>query len=143
MASEEKNVLNFENFRSEKLKSKERKTQRVFFEGLLACYLVVASKKLLPISIREVSEEGFSFTLLDPETSIQESNFSIRWYLSDTIYFETQGTILHTHESILDQKLQYGCQVHQDHYAYPTYVQLIKLVQNLSEITQEEKKRIF
>jgi hypothetical protein len=144
MASEEKNVLNIDNFRSEKIKLKKRKTQRLFFEDLLTCYLVSPSKKLTPIAIIEASEEGFSFSPLT-DIKLQDSHFSVRWYLSNTIYFETQAKIIHAHETITHQKseLKYGCQVDQKHYCHPTYVNLIKLVQSLSEISQEDRKRVF
>jgi hypothetical protein len=58
----ERQVIDFNEMRAQKLEEKRRKTERIFFKHLLSVYTVVGNgKQMAPIEIIDISEEGLAF----------------------------------------------------------------------------------
>src|SRR6185312_12482965 len=92
----ERQVVDFNQMRAQKLEEKRRKTERIFFKSLLSVYTVLGDgKRMVPIEIIDISEEGCSFQVphKSKEETLTTTELPLRLYFSQDTYLEVTAKI--------------------------------------------------
>ena len=137
--TKDRQVIDFNEVRAQKLEEKRRKTERIFFKHLLSVYTVMAGgKQMAAIEIIDISEEGIAFQVPFNSdkpwpTSVEE--IPLRLYFSQDTYLEVIAKIVNSRPSIENgaRFTRYGCQVDQATSSYPAYQQFVKFMKMYSE----------
>ena len=134
----EKQVVDFNEARAQKLEEKRRKTERIFFKNLLSVYTVMSGSAMCPIEVIDVSEQGCSFQVpFNPDkpwpTSMDE--IPIRLYFSQDTYLEVLTKIENSRPCIENgsRYTRYGCSIDQTMTAYPAYQGFVRFLKQYSE----------
>jgi hypothetical protein len=135
----ERQIIDFNEVRAQKLEEKRRKTERIFFKHLLSVYSVVGDgRKMAAIDIIDISEDGCSFQVpfnaerVWPNTA---DEIPLRLYFSQDTYLEIVAKIVNARPSIENgaRYTRYGCQVDKTMSSYTAYQQFVKFMKLYSE----------
>jgi hypothetical protein len=135
----ERQVIDFNEMRAQKLEEKRRKTERIFFKHLLSVYTVVGNgKQMAPIEIIDISEEGLAFQVPfnpDKPWPTQTTEIPLRLYFSQDTFLEVIAKVANSRPSIENgaRFTRFGCQVDQATKSYPAYQQFVKFMKLYSE----------
>lgn len=136
----ERQVIDFNQMRAQKLDEKRRKNERIFFKHLLSVYTVMAGgKQMAAIEICDISEDGIAFQVPfnseKPWPVSADTEIPLRLYFSQDTYLEVITKIVNSRPSIENgtRYTRYGCQVDQSTTSYPAYQQFVKFMKLYSE----------
>jgi hypothetical protein len=129
----DKQVIDFNEVRAQKLEEKRRKTERIFYKHLLSVYSVVGNRTMCPVELIDVSEEGCSFqTPFNPDKPwpTDSKEIPIRLYFSQDTYLEIFVTIQNSRAAIEENAryLRYGCTVDKTSASYTAYQQFVRFL---------------
>ena len=144
----ERQVIDFSQLRAKKLEEKRRKTERIFFKSLLSVYTVMGDgKKMLPIEIIDISEDGCSFQIPynpncpdESQWTVTTTDLPLRLYFSQDTYLEVTAKIANSRPSIENgaRYTRYGCQVDKTSHTYPAFQQFVKFMKLYSEFARRD-----
>ena len=140
----ERQVIDFNQMRAQKLEEKRRKTERIFFKHLLSVYTVMGdSKKMAPIEIIDISEEGVAFQVPfnpDKPWPTQANEIPLRLYFSQDTYLEVIAKVVNSRPSIENgaRFTRFGCQIDMATASYPAYQQFVKFMKLYSEHSHKD-----
>lgn len=134
----ENHVVDFTQAREQKLEEKRRKTERIFFTHLLGVYTVTGDKRMLPIEVIDLSEDGVAFQVPFDAKHPWPSElveFPLRLYFSQETYLEIRVRIQNSRPSIdKNQRFtRYGCAVDTETKSYPAYAQFVRFMKLYAE----------
>lgn len=137
-SQDDNHVIDFSQAREQKLEEKRRKTERIFFTHLLGVYTVTGDRRMLPIEVLDLSEEGVAFQV--PHESKQPwptelVEFPLRLYFTQDTYLEIRAKIQNSRPSIDKNQryTRYGCAVDASTQSYPAYVQFVRFMKLYAE----------
>ena len=134
----QKQIVDFNEIRAQKMEEKRRVTERIFFKHLLNVYTVVADGKMWPIEFIDVSEDGCSFQIpFDPNKPwpTDLSDIPLRIYFSQDTYLEIRAKIQNSRPSIENNQryVRFGCSVDKGLASYAAYLQFVRFLRLYSE----------
>jgi hypothetical protein len=136
--TEQRQVVDFNQVRAQRLEEKRRKTERILFKHLLSVYSVIGDSQMCPIELIDVSESGCAFQVpYDPSrpwpTDAQE--IPLRLYFSQDTFLELHVKIQNATPSIENNMryMRFGCAIDSDTAAYATYAQFVRFLKMYSE----------
>ena len=150
-------IVDFNKAREQRLKTKRRNTERIFFKNLMAVYSVVGQNQICPIDLVEVSEEGCSFqvpcekkvegaSIVGGASSVSEllrvkaSELPLRFYFSQDSYLEIFIRVQNSSYSIENgiKYLRYGCTIDKTLKSYLAYQQFVRFLKLFSEHSHKD-----
>jgi hypothetical protein len=140
----ERQVIDFNEMRAQKMEEKRRKTERIFFKHLLSVYTVVGDgKRMTPVEIIDISEEGCSFQVpFNPEKPwpTASTDIPLRLYFSQDTYLEIIAKVVNSKPSIENgaRFTRYGCQVDKTMSSYVAYQQFVKFMKLYAEHSHKD-----
>tara|TARA_Y100000590_G_scaffold460075_2_gene618596 strand:- start:626 stop:1084 length:459 start_codon:yes stop_codon:yes gene_type:complete len=143
MSDDSKQVVDFNEVRTERLDQKRRKTQRILFKQMMGIYSVSEGKDLRSIEILDVSEDGLSFQVpfnaKDPWPA-DEKEVVLRLYFSQETYLPIHVEIKNSRPSIQEgiRYVQYGCTVDKHVSSYKTFNQFVGFLKSYSENAHQD-----
>jgi hypothetical protein len=139
----ERQVIDFNQMRAQKLEEKRRKTERIFFKHLLSVYTVIGGKQMAPIEIIDISEDGVAFQVpfnADKPWPTQTDEIPLRLYFSQDTYLEVLAKVVNSRPSIENgaRYTRFGCSVDKTTSSYPAYQQFVKFMKLYSEHSHKD-----
>ncbi len=140
----ERQVIDFNQMRAQKLEEKRRKTERIFFKHLLSVYTVIGnSRQMAAIDVIDISEDGIAFQVpfnSEKPWPATSSDIPMRLYFSQDTYLEVLATVVNSRPSIEHgvRYTRYGCQIDQTTSSYPAYQQFVKFMKLYAEQSHKD-----
>ena len=146
MASDENNVLNFNDKREENIERKRRNFERILFNNLLGAYSVIDQAGVVfPIEMQDISHDGMSFRV--PRGAVG-SNFKKNDEVTLRMYF-TKDTFIPVVSNIVWSKnlkgddgefyLEYGVKFDKTIPTFEALRPFIDFLYKFAELSTEDK----
>lgn len=140
-------VVDFSEYRAQKLEEKRRKTERVLINHFLGVYVVTGNDSLHQIEMVDLSEEGCSFQIpVDAKTPWDEGtkDLSVRLYFSQESFLPVHVTIQNKRTvSVQGQRYaRFGCSVDTRVSTYPAYMAFVKFLQAYATVSERDSGNV-
>ena len=145
--SDQGRVVNFTEFREQKLEEKRRKNERVFINHVLGVFGVTGNNSMHQIELVDVSDDGCAFQVpFNPEKPwpTTDGALPIRLYFSQDTFLEIPVMIQNSKSAIQNGQryVRYGCRVDTTSASYKAYQSFVSFLKTYAEVARKDNGNV-
>ena len=136
-------VVDFAEYRAQRLEEKRRKNERVLINHFLGVYAVSNFDSLYQVELIDLSDGGCSFQVpIDAQKPwpADKKDFNIRLYFSQETFLSVPVTVQHQKTVTINHQTytRYGCRVDETASTYAAYTAFVQFLKTYAAVSEKD-----